>query len=415
MLFAFCCSQLGFTASYPLPSSPSAFTITLHNSTSLSRTDEQIRLPLKSIQKKYSNFSFHDYEIRISGVPVYTEVITDQFSGEDVIVFNTNFGPHEVKTVSFIRTKHPQRPKVAKRAQAYIGLKTDYQLQNGVYSGGKFVSVQEITMTPAHQAHDALYQYEGPGWESDKIAYRFYLDSRNKMDIFGKKVNDMVMQSVGVNDLISDSKESYSRMLDWGMDIFKVGNSLGIGSLAYYLNGKVTPLAETDSVHVKITTNANLIAGLTANYFGWKVDGKKYKVRADITIVAGSRATLVTVKPDAPVGNFCTGLAKHENTEYLESPANDKQAWGYIALYGNQALSGDDLGIALFYRTKDLVQRTQDEYSRIIVLNQQAQALQYYYAAAWQQEKDGVKTKEEFIRYLQQTIKTLSNPIRISY
>lgn len=415
MLFALCCNQFGFPTSSPLPSSPSAFTITLHNSTNLSRTDEQIRLRIKSIQKKYSNFTFQKYEIRISGLPVYAEIVTDQSSGEESIVFNTNFQPHEVKTVTFIQAEHPQRPKVAKRAQAYIGLKTDYQVQNGVYSGGRFVPVQEITMTPAHQAHDALYQYEGPGWESDKIAYRFYLDSRNKMDIFGKKVNDMVMQSVGVHDLISDSKESYSRMMDWGMDIFKVGNSLGIGSLAYFLNGKVTPLAETDSVHVRISTNSNLIAALTANYYGWKVSGQKHKVRADISIAAGTRATLVTVQPDSPVGNFCTGLAKHENTDYLESPMNGKQAWGYIALYGNQALSGDDMGIAVFYRTKDLVQRTQDEYSRIVVLKQKTQALQYYFAAAWQQEKDGIKTKEAFIRYLQETIMMLSNPIRISY
>ena len=43
---------------------------------------------------------------------------------------------------------------------------------------------------------------KGPGWESDKVGYRFYLDWRNAADIFGKKVDTLVLQDVGQDGLI---------------------------------------------------------------------------------------------------------------------------------------------------------------------------------------------------------------------
>ena len=35
-----------------------------------------------------------------------------------------------------------------------------------------------MTLPPEHKIGDKLFKYEGFGWESDRIAYRFYFDQR---------------------------------------------------------------------------------------------------------------------------------------------------------------------------------------------------------------------------------------------
>ncbi len=392
-----------------------SFSISLVNPTTNSRQDESVILDVKALSKVHSAFDFGKYEISEAGKPIYAELLADEQGKPDRIAVNLSFAAKERKTLTFTYSEKPVRPESVKRTQAYMGVKTDYMIADNTFTGGRFVSQTKVTMTKAHAAHDALYQYEGPGWESDKIAYRFYLDSRNRMDIFGKKTDDVVMHKVGVNDLVSDSKESYTKMQDWGMDIFKVGNSLGIGSIAYYLNGKAVTVSETDSMTVNITNNNNLFSGLTAGFYGWNFGKGKTNVTAAISIEAGSRLTKLTVSAQKAPGGFCTGLAKHENTVYLESPTSDRSSWGYIALYGQQALSGDSLGIAVFYNKKQLIKRTEDEVSRLVVLKPVQNSVTYYFAAGWQQEKKGIASQAEFVSYLNNTILSLSNPIRITY
>ena len=72
----------------------------------------------------------------------------------------------------------------------------------------------------------AVYQMEGPAWENDKVGFRNYYDARNGMDIFGKKTARMVLDDAGIRG------QNYHELSDWGMDILKVGNSLGAGAIA---------------------------------------------------------------------------------------------------------------------------------------------------------------------------------------
>ncbi|GBL05961.1 DUF4861 family protein [Glaciecola sp. KUL10] len=75
------------------------------------------------------------------------------------------------------------------------------------------------------------FQMEGPSWENQRIGFRSYFDERNGFDIFGKTHSDLVLDTVGLG-------QNYHEMQDWGMDILKVGRSLGAGGLAF-----VDPLA----------------------------------------------------------------------------------------------------------------------------------------------------------------------------
>ncbi|KUG25767.1 hypothetical protein ASZ90_004407 [hydrocarbon metagenome] len=41
--------------------------------------------------------------------------------------------------------------------------------------------------------------------------------------------------------------------------------------------------------------------------------------------------------------------------------------------------------------------------------------LNYYFAAAWEQELEGIKTYEEFINYLEETLIILNQPLEVIF
>ncbi|MCL5020742.1 MAG: DUF4861 domain-containing protein, partial [Bacteroidetes bacterium] len=294
-----------------------------------------------------------------------------------------------------------------------LGMKVDYKKVNGYYTGGKFVDVDSTTVPTSHFAHDALYRIEGPGWESDKIVYRYYLDSRNRNDIFGKRIDGLVLQKLGANDLVSNSEESYTRMLDWGMDIFKVGESLGIGSMAMWYDSKVVTVSDVRQVKCYVAENGPILSGIYTKYRGWKVGGKEFDLYSHLTISAGSRLTKVDLHLEGETAELCTGLARHEDCDFISSLPSSHGNWAYIALYGRQSLSGDSLGIAVFYRRADEVKVTEDSLSKIVVLRPEEGRLTYYFGAAWQEEPGGIKNEKEFKEYLGRTIVRLDNPMEV--
>ncbi len=109
--------------------------------------------------------------------------------------------------------------------------------------------------------------------------------------------------------------------------------------------------------------------------------------------------------------NIVTGLAKYNGTDLMKS--NFKSGWNYLALYGNQTLvnENDKLGIVVFYRAEDLLELSEDALSYIIKLKPDNGNVTYYFAAAWEQEENGIKNIDEFKKYLDETLITLNNPV----
>jgi hypothetical protein len=73
------------------------------------------------------------------------------------------------------------------------------------------------------------------------------------------------------------------------------------------------------------------------------------------------------------------------------------------------------MGIALFYEGAKRIERRADAVSELVVLRPENGSLKYYFAAAWQQEPNGIKSVEEFRLYLESVVKKLDNPVRVSF
>jgi hypothetical protein len=381
--------------------------ITLTNPNNIERVDEYVTLSVNSVQKKYPDFDPASFTIYEKDVEIPYQI--EEKNGEKLLILVIDFAPLEKKVLT-IKNDSKTNKEYKSRVYAEVAMKVDYQFKDGKYSGGRFQNYDSLRVPDGHTDHNALFKYEGPGWESDKVGYRYYIDWRNRIDIFGKTTNELILKNVGVNDREAKD-DSYHKMQDWGMDIFKVGNSLGIGSYGMFQDS-IQTVSERDSVFCIITENGPIKAEVTTDFYGWKVGNNNYDLKSILSITAGSRLTKTELVINNNPENLVTGLAKNEIAEFIENKSNK---WSYIALYGKQSLAEDNLGIALFYNNDELIELKETNDSYAVLLNPVDGTVKYYFCAAWEKETKGIKSKEEFLSYLNNTLEKLSNPILTNY
>ncbi|WP_321372356.1 DUF4861 family protein [uncultured Draconibacterium sp.] len=301
-------------------------------------------------------------------------------------------------------TNNKSKEKVAEKAvevqktQAYLGLKDGGEWKwvtknNGneqwEYQGGEFHPIRELKVDEKHTDHAFDIQFEGPGWESDKVGYRIYLDWRNAIDIFGKKTDSLVLHNVGL-----DGFDSYHEVSDWGVDVLKVGSSLGMGSVAFWDGEKAIRVEKTDSLYSEVESGANK-SKVTINYYGWEINDTKTTLQSTLEIEAGSYLTKYTHKLSEALPNLASGIVKHEGTEV--QVFNDiKEGWTCLATFGVQTLQEDKLGMCVFVKTDQLLEVTEDKYSEVVVMKPENNELTYYFGAAWEQDASGVTSLEAF-------------------
>jgi hypothetical protein len=383
--------------------------IDVTNSTNIDRIDELVSLNVDQLKSTKPNFNKDAFIIYLGNEEIPSQLYNDGF--KCFIIFVNNFSPNETKTFAIKYLENGKlRRDYKSRTYAEIAMKFDAVYKDKKFTSDHFENFTKVVVPKIHTDHDALFKYEGPGWESEKVGYRFYLDWRNSSDIFGKKVNELILHKVGTHDVIAQD-DSYHSMLDWGMDIFKVGNSLGIGSVGMMSNNKIEMVAKTDEVISEISYNGPILSEVKTDYKGWLVNDVKYDLTSKLSIVAGSRVTNVNLAVYDNAENITTGLVKHENTEFMKSDSNGD--WQYIALYGKQTLNDDNLGIVLFYKKSQLIKQDEDAVNYFVELKPENRKVEYAFAAAWEKEFNGIKNMDEFIKYIEKEITKLNNPLAI--
>lgn len=300
-----------------------------------------------------------------------------------------------------INAQNNSIPSSNTKTYAEISVKNDGKWEGSKYIGGTFKNVQSLKLAPEHTAHSFDIRYEGPGWESNKIAYRLYLDWRNAIDIFGKKTESIILPLVG-----QDNSPSYHEMQDWGSDILNSGKGIGIGSINRYLHKEKLHFREVDSTIAKVENKANE-SNVKINYYGWKTDSDKIDLTSELIITPDQRYTQHTFQTSEEIEGICTGIVKQKNTELIKKESKNKK-WAYLATYGKQSTIPDNLGMAIFYQTNTVVSLENTDIDHLMIFKPTKKPTTYYFLAAWIQEKDGIKNKEEFVKYLDNKLTLLN-------
>lgn len=389
-------------------------TAEITNANSFSLQQEPIYFPFYDLGITAEDAATKNLNVLIDDVVQASQTVdTDGDGALDSLLLAADFAPAEIKSFTVSADSSVQKPALKKQTQAEISIKEGGEWKGKEYVGGTFKNVQSVTPPPQYTDHSYWIRYEGPGIESDKVAYRVYLDWRNGFDIFGKRVNDVVLQNVGVNNY-----DDYHINADWGVDVLKVGKSLGMGGFGFWNGKSVDLVSQVDTRDAIITNNGDLYSGFKINYNGWQINNQKVDLAAHFSMNAGSRLVNVQLKASEQLPNLAIGLVKHKGTTLIEGPQEiSGYAWTYVASWGKQSLSGenDHLGMAVIFRRDDRAEQTQDENSYVSVMKDKGGELQYYFLAAWEHELDGIKTEADFKAYLDREIERLTKAPRVRF
>ncbi|MDN3637507.1 DUF4861 family protein [Simiduia curdlanivorans] len=290
-----------------------------------------------------------------------------------------------------------------RKTQAELAMRVDGVANaEGQLQGGHYLALDALTLPSQHTIGDKLFKYEGLGWESSKVAYRWYFDNRSAIDIFGKQTPELVLDQIG------QDHTDYHSLSHWGMDVLKVGPSLGLGGVASWsAQAGVNGVNRFGQAQAQILS-AGDAAGVKLDYQHWQTQDGAVNLSAELWIQPNSTLTRVSSKSSADLSHWATGIVRHGLNTL--SAKNTKGLWRYMATWGKQSLADDNLGMAIFYRAADLKKLTEDDYNHLAIFNGGATSL-YYLAAYWRQS--GIDSEANFQAELEAALARLNNPIAV--
>lgn len=427
---AFCATEKN--TSVPAQSTNVAYNIASIEATNPSnygRTQEPLYISFYNLGLNIDDVKTQHLVAQQDGKILPSQIIDTNNDGKpDTLLVAPDFAPAQIRKFTIVSDASIKVPVLKKQTQAEISIKEGGQWKDKVYENfTNFKNVQKFTPPPQYTDHSTFIRYEGPGIESDKVAYRVYLDWRNGFDIFGKKTSDMVLQNIGQKNY-----GDYHKDAPWGQDILEVGKTLGAGGYGFW-NGKSVDLVSTVKTwDATIVDNGALYSDFNIKYNEWQINDHTFDLSSDLSMNAGSRLVHTRLKvtghnqapgkidPRAQVNkdlpNVAIGVVKHPNTKLLLGSDNiSSSAWTYAASWGKQSLSSADsyLGMAVIFRKGDRKKQTEDEGSYVSIMETGGGDLDYYFVAVWDQEINPIKTETEFKAYLDHEVERLTKAPRV--
>lgn len=252
---------------------------------------------------------------------------------------------------------------------------------------GDYVAQTKITIPPNLATQSKWIMFEGPVLENDVIAYRFYADTRHRFDIYGKRVPDLVMDTVSWN---------YHDIMDWGSDVLKVGNSLGMASPAIWFQDSLYTLSDSETKTIEVLENGNQQSMLRTTFGNLKIGNSTFDLIQDWSIKAGDSHSTIHLEiknGQLPEGAyFATGIVKH--LDDLKTGQTKESFYGYT--WGKQSFHKENMGMAIFAAQKYQPEVIANELTHTYIFKNASKMVDYSFLAAWERGNSQVKTDEAF-------------------
>lgn len=280
------------------------------------------------------------------GAPLPSQLDDTDMDGEwDELFAQTDLKPFEQKTLLLSMIPAEDYPDFKVRTNVRLGAnKPGYPelLKAARLEGISFHNYDHVT--------GEAFQMEGPAWENDKVGFRNYLDQRNGMDIFGKTTSEMILDSVGVA-----GRQSYHEPDAWGLDILKVGTSLGSGGIGYMYNDSIYRLGDNGSGTYELLFEGSQRSRINLSYINWNVEEEVLDVVQQIEITAGQHyyESQLTFSGSRKRLNLVPGIVNMKSDSLYVLELNDS----YTALFTHDRQAEDDalLAMALIIPTAHLI------------------------------------------------------------
>jgi hypothetical protein len=265
---------------------------------------------------------------------------------------------------------------------------------------------------------------EGVGWESENIAFRVYFDPRNAIDIYGKRRRSLQLR------MYATPEYPYHQESPEGRDIFKVGESIGIGAVGAWVDGKVVRAADVKERSWRIISLGPVRTIVQLEYRGWNLGEKSIVARSRISMWAGEHGFYhaITVEPQGTV-SLVTGLPVKSDIPLTKSASAKKGSVAWLATWGEQvvapgptateAIAGQNLGLAIV-SANEQVEFADDSANHLMRFATQSGEVSWYAMAAWDQEKAGrnqfaaaANSKDAFVKMVKDEAERISQPVKV--
>lgn len=247
---------------------------------------------------------------------------------------------------------------------------------------GRYLRKNEETRPADHRAQpggaDYLYQAEGPIWENELVGFRNYFDERNGFDIFGKSKPAFAAQEIGITG-------NYHELQDWGMDVLKVGSSLGAGALGLSRADTLYPIGEAGREHFQQLAYGPLMASFELQYEELETF-PDVSINRTITILAGLPGYLTENHLSGGSDEqLTTGIVTLHSDNFLERKAAE---FNRFATHGPQAELDKYLGMAIVTTTASDAGHSPEADAPVtttyFVRPQTERSLDYLFLAGWE-------------------------------
>ncbi|WP_276500191.1 DUF4861 domain-containing protein [Terrimonas pollutisoli] len=392
--------------------SPAGKDITITNPLAAERPDELIVLTKSVIEAKIGTIPPGKFVLLTTAddKPVLVQYDDmDRDGNWDELAFLYSFKPEEKVGLSLAIADAPAAIKAFVRAHAR------HRRKNADNSFGN--DLQRDSIPAGQPATDFAKQAyppfltEGPAWENDKVGFRLYFDTRNGKDIWGKITSRMMMDEIGL-----DTAKNYHLQADWGMDVLKVGKSLGAGALALSVpmeNGKDSLIrlggVNMGKVVYEKIADGPVRAVIRLHYPAWKLldNLKPVSLTEEISIWGGQYFYESKVTINGAPGNakLVTGIVNlHSKESYQVDTANHK----ILFTFDKQSENKDELGMGIvipansfsnYFTTPNEATDIQNTYGvRLKIAGEQPVVFRFY--AGWGKSNDAFLSQAKFSAYL---------------
>ncbi|GLR17086.1 DUF4861 family protein [Portibacter lacus] len=280
------------------------------------------------------------------------------------------------------------KTNTAKHTKAIVKVQNfDFDKNNINKISGPYVHKKSLDVPHDLVGQNKWFMFEGPVLENDKIAYRYYADERHRFDIFAKKVPDLVMDTVSWD---------YHNIMDWGADVLKVGNSLGIGSPGIYYKDTIYTLSDWSAKKIEVIEDGDDKSTIRTTFLDLKIEDHSFTIIQDWSIETGNFYCDIDLKVEngaLPEGmHFATGIVKHLPNVTVGQVGN--QLYAYT--YGKQSYHNHDMGMAVMASSAYEPSEITNDLTHLYIFGNSAKGVKYRFMSQWSLGIDGPKSAMDF-------------------
>ncbi len=247
-------------------------------------------------------------------------------------------------------------------------------------------------------------------WENDKVAFRMYGPALEDetitcgIDAWGKCVSYPV-----IDKFYKDGH--YHENHGEGGDFYSVGNTLGCGGMAPFVNGKV--VLPRNFKEWKVLANGPIRSVFELTYAAWKAGSETVSEKKRISIDLGSNLNKIECtysSDDTQQLSVAAGIILRDSSN--EKFTETKNITGYwLPADANNGM----MGCGVVFGKGTQTDTTEADSHLLMIVNQPIQKpLIYYAGSCWNENKD-FKTFEQWKQYLKNFKQRIDNPVIIEF